>query len=112
MQERTTLNTGHCFTAIDIRRFRPVEDFQAAMDDMLHALRDTPRAEGQERASTPRGSPRPRRSGSGASRDSGSPGPGRRPEPHRGGAGRYAVRVGRIEGESPATTLIAISQLG
>jgi LDH2 family malate/lactate/ureidoglycolate dehydrogenase len=52
MQERTTLNTGHCFTAIDIRRFRPVEDFQAAMDDMLHALRDTPRAEGQERVYT------------------------------------------------------------
>jgi LDH2 family malate/lactate/ureidoglycolate dehydrogenase len=52
MQERKTLNTGHCFAAIDIRRFRPVEDFQAAMDDMLQALKDTPRAEGQERVYT------------------------------------------------------------
>jgi LDH2 family malate/lactate/ureidoglycolate dehydrogenase len=29
-----------------------VEDFQAAMDDMLQALKDTPRAEGQERVYT------------------------------------------------------------
>ncbi|MBI2525649.1 MAG: Ldh family oxidoreductase [Candidatus Rokubacteria bacterium] len=45
-------NTGHCFAAIDIARFRPVEEFEAAMDDMLQALNDTPRAEGQERVYT------------------------------------------------------------
>ena len=44
--------TGHCFAAIDIKRFRPVEEFEAAMDDMLQALNDTPRAEGQARVYT------------------------------------------------------------
>lgn len=52
MRERQWLNTGHCFAAIDIKRFRPVEEFEAAMDDMLQALADTPRVEGQERVYT------------------------------------------------------------
>ncbi len=52
MRDRQQLNTGHCFAAIDIKRFRPVEEFHAAMDDMLGALNATPRAEGQERVYT------------------------------------------------------------
>lgn len=49
---RKESNTGHCFAAIDIERFRPLEEFTAAMDDMLGALKGTPRAEGQERVYT------------------------------------------------------------
>jgi len=49
MRDRQQLNTGHCFAAIDIKRFRPVEEFHAAMDDMLGTLNATPRADGQER---------------------------------------------------------------
>ena len=49
---RKESNTGHCFAAIDIERFRPLEEFTASMDDMLGALKDTPRAEGQERVYT------------------------------------------------------------
>ena len=52
MREDKHFNTGHCFAAIDIKRFRPVEEFEAAMDDMLQALNDTPRAEGQARVYT------------------------------------------------------------
>lgn len=52
MRERQQLNTGHCFAAIDIKRFRPLEEFGAAMDDMLDALNRTPLAEGQERVYT------------------------------------------------------------
>ena len=51
-RERKETNTGHCFAAIDIERFRPLGDFTAAMDDMLQALHDTPRADGQERVYT------------------------------------------------------------
>ncbi|HEX6081294.1 MAG TPA: Ldh family oxidoreductase [Methylomirabilota bacterium] len=49
---RKESNTGHCFAAIDIERFRPLEEFTASMDDMLGALKNTPRAEGQERVYT------------------------------------------------------------
>lgn len=52
MRAKQQLNTGHCFAAIDIKRFRPVEEFQAAMDDMLGALNAAPRADGQERVYT------------------------------------------------------------
>jgi LDH2 family malate/lactate/ureidoglycolate dehydrogenase len=45
-------NTGHCFAAIDIKRFRPVEEFAADMDDMLGALQDMPTADGHERVYT------------------------------------------------------------
>ena len=51
-RERKETNTGHCFAAIDIKRFRPLGAFTAAMDDMLQALNDTPRADGQERVYT------------------------------------------------------------
>ncbi len=45
-------NTGHCFAAIDIKRFRPVEEFAADMDDMLGTLQDMPTADGHERVYT------------------------------------------------------------
>ena len=45
-------NVGHCFAAIDPARFRPIEEFKADMDDMLRALKNSPRAEGQERIYT------------------------------------------------------------
>jgi LDH2 family malate/lactate/ureidoglycolate dehydrogenase len=49
MRERQHLNTGHCFAAIDIQRFRPLEEFERDMDDMLNALNATPPAAGHER---------------------------------------------------------------
>ncbi|MBI4607766.1 MAG: Ldh family oxidoreductase [Candidatus Rokubacteria bacterium] len=49
MEERRHTNVGHFFGAIDIARFRPLDEFRAAMDDMLRALKATPPAEGQER---------------------------------------------------------------
>jgi LDH2 family malate/lactate/ureidoglycolate dehydrogenase len=52
MAEKRQHNVGHCFVAIDIARFRPVEEFKAAMDDMLRALMESPRAEGEERIYT------------------------------------------------------------
>lgn len=45
-------NVGHCFAAIDPARFRPIEEFKADMDDMLRALKASPRAEGEERIYT------------------------------------------------------------
>lgn len=42
-------NVGHFFGAIRVDGFRPVEEFKAAMDDMLRALKDSPKAEGHER---------------------------------------------------------------
>jgi LDH2 family malate/lactate/ureidoglycolate dehydrogenase len=38
--------------AIDPARFRPLEEFKADMDDMLRALKDTPKAEGEDRIYT------------------------------------------------------------
>lgn len=49
MAERRHTNVGHFFGAIDIARFRPVEEFGATMDDMLRALKATPPAEGETR---------------------------------------------------------------
>ncbi|MGH7275561.1 MAG: Ldh family oxidoreductase [Candidatus Rokuibacteriota bacterium] len=49
MKERRVHNAGHCFAAIDPARFRPIEDFKRDMDDMIEALKSSPRAEGQER---------------------------------------------------------------
>jgi LDH2 family malate/lactate/ureidoglycolate dehydrogenase len=42
-------NVGHFFGAWRIDGFRPVEEFQASMDDIVRRLKDTPRAEGQSR---------------------------------------------------------------
>jgi len=43
------VNVGHLFGAIEIARFRPVEEFKAAMDDLLAALKASPKAEGEAR---------------------------------------------------------------
>ena len=40
---------GHFFGAIDIARFRDLDAFKADMDDLLQALKDSPKAEGQDR---------------------------------------------------------------
>jgi LDH2 family malate/lactate/ureidoglycolate dehydrogenase len=40
---------GHFFGAWQIAAFRPAEAFKAAMDDLQRRLRDTPKAEGQDR---------------------------------------------------------------
>lgn len=40
---------GHLFGAINISWFRPVEDFKRDMDLLLHDLKSTARAEGQDR---------------------------------------------------------------
>ena len=40
---------GHFFGAIDIARFRDLDAFKADMDDLLRALKDSPKAEGQDR---------------------------------------------------------------
>lgn len=40
---------GHFFGAIDIGRFRDLDAFKTDMDDLLRALKDSPKAEGQGR---------------------------------------------------------------
>ncbi|MBI2555655.1 MAG: Ldh family oxidoreductase [Candidatus Rokubacteria bacterium] len=45
-------NVGHCFAALDPARLRPIEEFKADMDDMLRALKASPKAEGEERIYT------------------------------------------------------------
>lgn len=52
MAEKRQHNVGHCFAAIDIARFRPLPEFEAAMDDMLGALKESPKAEEEERIYT------------------------------------------------------------
>jgi LDH2 family malate/lactate/ureidoglycolate dehydrogenase len=42
-------NVGHFFGAIDVARFRPLEEFTADMDALLRALKDSPKAEGAGR---------------------------------------------------------------
>jgi LDH2 family malate/lactate/ureidoglycolate dehydrogenase len=40
---------GHFFGAIDIARFRDLDAFKVDMDDLLRALKQSPKAEGQDR---------------------------------------------------------------
>jgi LDH2 family malate/lactate/ureidoglycolate dehydrogenase len=42
-------NVGHFFGAIDIKAFRPLDEFKATMDDIIHRLKDTPKAKGADR---------------------------------------------------------------
>lgn len=42
-------NIGHCFAAIRVDAFRPLEDFKRDMDAMIRELKDAPKAEGHER---------------------------------------------------------------
>jgi L-2-hydroxycarboxylate dehydrogenase (NAD+) len=47
--EPTRADIGHFFGAIDIARFRDLAAFKADMDDLLRALKDSRKAEGQDR---------------------------------------------------------------
>ena len=40
---------GHFFGAIDVARFRALDAFKADMDDLLRALKDSPKIDGQDR---------------------------------------------------------------
>ncbi|MBA7483001.1 MAG: malate dehydrogenase [Dehalococcoidia bacterium] len=42
-------NLGHFFGAWRVDSFRPVEEFKAAMDDLQQQIKNTPKAEGQDR---------------------------------------------------------------
>ena len=42
-------NDGHFFAAMRIDLFRPLEEFKAAMDDMIRALHEAPKAKGYDR---------------------------------------------------------------
>lgn len=42
-------NVGHFFGALRVDAFRPLEAFKATMDDIIHRLKQTPKAEGAER---------------------------------------------------------------
>lgn len=42
-------NVGHLFGAIDVGRFRPLGEFKADLDDLLRSLKESPKAEGEER---------------------------------------------------------------
>jgi len=42
-------NVGHFFGALRIDGFRPPEEFKATMDDIIQRLKDSPKAEGQQR---------------------------------------------------------------
>ena len=39
-------NVGHFFGALDVGRFRPLDDFRADMDTLLRSLKDSPKAAG------------------------------------------------------------------
>ncbi len=40
---------GHCFAAIRVEAFRPLEDFKRDMDALIRQLKEAPKAAGQER---------------------------------------------------------------
>ncbi|MBN1314276.1 MAG: Ldh family oxidoreductase [Anaerolineales bacterium] len=42
-------NVGHFFGALRVDGFRPVEEFKANMDDIIQRLKETPKAQNQER---------------------------------------------------------------
>ncbi len=42
-------NVGHFFAAVKIDAFRPLVDFKAQMDYLIHMLKESPKAAGQER---------------------------------------------------------------
>ena len=44
--------SSHFFAALRVDQFRPVEEFKAAMDDMLRALKDSEKADGHDRIYT------------------------------------------------------------
>lgn len=46
---RLPSNIGHFFIALDVGAFRPLEEFQTAMDDLIRRLKEAEKAEGQTR---------------------------------------------------------------
>jgi LDH2 family malate/lactate/ureidoglycolate dehydrogenase len=46
-------SSSHFFAAIRIDAFRPLDEFKADMDDMLRALKDSPKAKGHDRIYVP-----------------------------------------------------------
>jgi L-2-hydroxycarboxylate dehydrogenase (NAD+) len=46
-------NIGHCFAAIRVDAFRPLDEFKRDMDAMILQLKDAPKAAGQERIYIP-----------------------------------------------------------
>src|SRR2546427_7794569 len=42
-------NVGHFFMALDPTAFRPLDDFRREMDRLARELKDSPKAQGQER---------------------------------------------------------------
>jgi LDH2 family malate/lactate/ureidoglycolate dehydrogenase len=42
-------NVGHFFGALRVDGFRPLEDFQATMDDIIRRIKVSPKAEGEQR---------------------------------------------------------------
>jgi LDH2 family malate/lactate/ureidoglycolate dehydrogenase len=47
--KRLPANVGHFFGAMRIDAFRPVDEFKAAMDDIIRRLKNSAKAEGQDR---------------------------------------------------------------
>jgi LDH2 family malate/lactate/ureidoglycolate dehydrogenase len=50
--EKLRHGSSHFFAALRVDLFRPIDEFKAAMDDMLRALKESEKAEGQERIYT------------------------------------------------------------
>jgi LDH2 family malate/lactate/ureidoglycolate dehydrogenase len=50
--ERDKISSTHFFAALRVDSFRPLAEFKAAVTDLLDALRDSAKAEGQERVYT------------------------------------------------------------
>ncbi|NLN70384.1 MAG: Ldh family oxidoreductase [Chloroflexi bacterium] len=51
--KKGTADVGHFFAAIKIENFRPIDEFKAAMDDYIRALKATPKLPGQDRVYIP-----------------------------------------------------------
>ena len=47
--ERRPINLGHFFCALRVDAIRPAGEFKASMDDLQQRLKNTPKAEGQDR---------------------------------------------------------------
>ncbi|MCX7787417.1 MAG: Ldh family oxidoreductase [Spirochaetes bacterium] len=41
-------NVGHCFAAVDVKKFLPLEEFKAKIDQMILEIKGNPRAKGVE----------------------------------------------------------------
>jgi L-2-hydroxycarboxylate dehydrogenase (NAD+) len=50
--EKLRYSSSHFFMALRVDYFRPIEEFKAAMDDMLRALKDSKKAAGHDRIYT------------------------------------------------------------